>query len=156
MCRKHLQQSKGAKSGGRNSIPEYKIKMRLEQARFERSQLVLEMQMKELETKHDLLREERELERKVKRTSLEIDDVRSQLFGAREKSPFNWIPTKRDVSDRVSGIDNLLISDRPTARFEVTPEMSRHSHLSRYRTIFSRPFIKCSRPRRFPQSWSTI
>ena len=49
---------------------EFKTKMRLEQARFERRRLELEMQMKELETKHQLLEEERELERKVKRTAL--------------------------------------------------------------------------------------
>ena len=45
--------------------------MQLEQARFERRRLELERQMKELETKHNLLEEERELERKVKRTALE-------------------------------------------------------------------------------------
>ena len=68
---------------------EIKTKMRLEQARFERRRLELEMQMKELETKHQLLEEERELERKVKRTALENDDARSQSTGARDKSPFN-------------------------------------------------------------------
>ena len=57
---------------------EFETKMRLEQARFERRKLELEMQMKELETKHQLLEEERELERKVKRTALENDDDRSQ------------------------------------------------------------------------------
>ena len=39
---------------------EFETKMRLEQARFERRRLELEMQMKELETKHQLLEEERE------------------------------------------------------------------------------------------------
>ena len=43
----------------------YETKMRLEQARFERRRLELEIQIKELETKHQLLEEERELERKV-------------------------------------------------------------------------------------------
>ena len=57
---------------------ELETKMRLEQARFELRELKLEMQMKELETKHQLVEEERELERKVKRTALENDDVRSQ------------------------------------------------------------------------------
>ena len=70
----------------------FETKMRLEQARFERRKLELEMQMKELETKNQLLEEERELERKVKRTALENDDARSQSTGARDKSPFNWIP----------------------------------------------------------------
>ena len=69
---------------------EFETKMRLEQARFEQRRLELEMQMKELETKHQLLEEERELERKVKRTALENDDARSQSTGARDKSPFNW------------------------------------------------------------------
>ena len=113
---------------------EFETKMRLEQARFERRRLELEMQMKELETKHQLLEEERELERKVKRTALENDDARSQSTGARDKSPFNWTPKKRDVSDWASMIDNLLTPDRSTARFEVTPEVNRQSHFSRYRS----------------------
>ena len=61
---------------------EFETKTRLEQARFERRRLELEMQMKELETKHQLLEEERELERKVKRTALENNDARSQSTGA--------------------------------------------------------------------------
>ena len=108
---------------------EFKTKMQLEQARLE-----LEMQMKELETKHQLLEEERELERKVKRTALENDGTRSQTTSAREKSPFNWTPKRRDVSDWASRIDNLLTPDRSTARFEVTPEVNRQSHFSRYRS----------------------
>ena len=113
---------------------EFETKMRLEQERFERRKLELEMQMKELETKHQLLEEERELERKVKRTALENDDARSQSTGARDKSPFNWTPRKRDVSDWASRIDNLLTPERSTARFEVTPEVNRHSHFSQYRS----------------------
>ena len=112
---------------------EFETKMRLEQARFERRRLELEMQMKELETKHQLL-EERELERKVKRTALENDDARSQSTSARDKPPFNWTPKKKDVSDWASRIDNLLTPDRSTARFEVTPEVNRQSHFSRYRS----------------------
>ena len=113
---------------------EFETKMRLEQARFEWRRLELEMQMKELETKHQLLEEERELERKVKRTALENDDARSQSTSARDKSPFNWTPKKRDVSDWASRIDNLLTPERSTARFEVTPEVNRHSHFSQYRS----------------------
>ena len=113
---------------------EFETKIRLEQARFERRKLELEMQMKELETKHQLLEEERELERKVKRTALENDDACSQSTSARDKSPFNWTPKKRDVSDWASRIDNLLTPDRSTARFEVTPEVNRQSHFSRYRS----------------------
>ena len=44
---------------------EFKTKVRLEQARFEWRMLELEKQMNELETKYQLLEEERELERKV-------------------------------------------------------------------------------------------
>ena len=111
---------------------EFKTQMRLEQAWFEQRRLELEMQMKELETKHQLLDEEHELQRKVKRTALENDDARSQSTGARDKSPLNWTPNKRDDSDRASRIDNLLTPERSTARFEVTSEVNRHSHFSRY------------------------
>ena len=113
---------------------EFETKMRLEQARFERRKLELEMQMKEMETNHQLLEEERELERKVKRTALENHDTRSQSTGARDKSPFNWTPKKRDVSDWARRIDNLLTPERSTARFEVTPDVNRYSHFSRYRS----------------------
>ena len=91
---------------------EVKTKMRLEQARFEQRRLELEMQMKELENNHQVLEEERELERKVKRTALENDDVRSQSSSARDKSPFDWTPKKRNVSDWASRIDDLLTPDR--------------------------------------------
>ena len=76
---------------------EFESKMRLEQAWFERRRPELEMQTKELETKHQLLEEERELERKVKRTALYNDEARSQSTGARDKSLFNWTP-KREMS----------------------------------------------------------
>ena len=113
---------------------ECETKMLLEQTRFERRKLELEMQMKELETKHQQLEEERELERKVKRTALDNDDARSQSTDARDKSPFNWTPKKRDASDGASRINNLLTPERSTARFEATPELNRSSHLSRYRS----------------------
>ena len=109
---------------------EFKSKMRIEQARFERRRLELEMKMKELETKHELLEAERELERKVKRTALENDDARSQSTGAREKSPLNGTPKNRDVSDCASRIDNLLTPERSTARFEVNLEVNMYSHFS--------------------------
>ena len=70
------------------------------------------MQMTELETNHQLLKEGRELERKEKRPALENDDVRSQSTSARDKSPFNWTPMKRDVSDWASKNDRLLTPDR--------------------------------------------
>ena len=68
---------------------EFETKMRLEQVRLERRRLELEMQMKKLETKHQLLEGEFELEHKVKRTTLESDDSRSQATDSRDKSPFN-------------------------------------------------------------------
>ena len=113
---------------------EFKTKIRLEQVRFERRRLALEMQMKELETKHQLLEEEHELERKVKRTDLEDDDVRSQSTGAQNKPLCNWTPKKRDVPDWASRIDNLLTPERSTAGFEANPEVNRYSHFSRYRS----------------------
>ena len=60
----------------------FETKMWLEQSRFERRKLELEMQMNELKTKQDLLEEERELERKVKITALENDYARpnQQVF----------------------------------------------------------------------------
>ena len=70
----------------------------------------------------------------MKRTALENDDGRSQSTGARDKSPFNWTPKERDISDWASRIDNLTTPERSTARFEVTPEVNRHSHFSRYRS----------------------
>ena len=110
---------------------DFKTKMRLEQARFERRKLELEMQMRELKTKHQLMEEERELERKVKRTALENDDVRSQSTGAQDKSPFNRNPKRREMSQ--TGPVESTTPDRSTARFEVTTDVNRPSHFSRCR-----------------------
>ena len=90
--------------------------------------------MRELETKHQLLEEKRELGRNVKRTALENDDARSKSTGARDKSPFNWTPKKKHFSDWASRIDDLLTPERSTACFEVTPEVNRPKHFSRYRS----------------------
>ena len=70
----------------------------------------------------------------MSRTALENNDARSQSTSARDKSPFNWTPKNRDISDWASRIDNLPTPERSTARFEVTPEVNRHSHFSRYRS----------------------
>ena len=113
---------------------EFENKMQLAQARFARRRLALEMQMKELETKHQLMEEEPELECKLKKTALENDDARSQSTGARDKSPFNWTAKKRDVSDWASRLDNLLTPERSTARFEATPEVNKYSNFPRYRS----------------------
>ena len=91
---------------------EFKTKMRLEQAQFERRKLELEMQIKQLETKHHLLAEESELQHKVKRTALQNDDVPSHSTSARDKSPFNLIPKKRNVSDWDRRMNHLLAPDR--------------------------------------------
>ena len=91
---------------------EFETKMRLEQAQFEWRRLELEMQMKQVETEHQLLEEESELQHKVKRTTLQNDDVRSQSTSAGHKSLFNLIPKKRDMSDWASRIDHLLAPDR--------------------------------------------
>ena len=89
--------------------------------------------MKYLETKN-WPREERGLERKVKRTALENNDVHSQSTRGRNKSPVRWTLKKRDVSGWANRIDNLLTPDRSTARFEETPEVNRHIYFSRYRS----------------------
>ena len=112
---------------------DFKTKTRIEQVRFELRRPELKMQMKELETKQQLLEEERELERKVKRTGLENDDVRSQSTSARDQLPFNWTPKKKDVLAWACRIDNLLTPERSIARFEATPDVIRTSHFSRYR-----------------------
>ena len=56
--------------GMKNFDFEFKTKLRLKQARFERRKLELEMQTKKLKSMHQLLEKQRELERKVKRSSL--------------------------------------------------------------------------------------
>ena len=103
--------------------------MRLEQAPFQRRKLALEKQLKEQETKRHLLEEQRELERKVRRTAFENDDVGPWTTSAQDKSSFNW--TKKDVSDWASRIGNLSTPDWSTARFEETHEVKKHSHFSR-------------------------
>ena len=85
-----------------------------------------------MQSKFGLLEEERELERKMKRTALEYEDVVSQSTSARNKSPFNWTPKKRDVSACASGFDHFLTPDRSTACFEATPELNRRSQFTRY------------------------
>ena len=110
----------------------FETEMRIEHARFGWRRLELEMLMKEQENKHHLLEEERELERKLKRTALENDDVCSQSTGARDNSLFNWTPKRRDVSEWDSRINYFLTPERSTARFEATPELNRTGHFSRY------------------------
>ena len=130
----NISETSSAKQRREERMKKFNIKfetqLRLELARFERRKLELEMQMKELETKHQLLDQERELERKMKRTALQNDDARSQSTG---KSPFNWTPRRRDVSDWASRIDPLLTPSSARARFDATPELNRQSQFSLYR-----------------------
>ena len=93
--------------------------MQLVQAKYERTELELELKMKKLEAKHQLLEEEPELERKMNRAAIENDYVRSN--SAHDRSLFNRTPKKTDVSDGASIIDNLLTLYRSTPRFAATP-----------------------------------
>ena len=102
--------------------------MRQQQVRFQRRKLELEMQMSELETKHHLLEEDLELERKVKRKAIENDDVHSQSTCARDKSRFNWTTKKRDILDYTSRIDNRLALDRSTSH-NITDQATVHQVL---------------------------
>ena len=77
---------------------EFETKMHLVQARFERKKLELKLQMKKLETKHQLLEEERELERKLKRAALGNDDFRSQSTSAHDRSFFSTRRQRRLMS----------------------------------------------------------
>ena len=90
---------------------EFKTMMRLEQARFERRNLELEMKMKEMDTKRELLEEEHELELKVKITALENDDVSSLSTSARDKSPFNETSKKKHDADWFSRTDSPKTPD---------------------------------------------
>ena len=56
----------------------FKTKLYLEQARSESRTRELEMHIKKTEINQQLVENERELQRKLKRTALESDDVRPQ------------------------------------------------------------------------------
>ena len=78
-----------------------------------------------VKTKHQLLEQERKLERKMKRTALENNDILSHSNCLLNKSSFNWNPKIKDVSDGTSRIDNLETPDRPTALIETTSDQDR-------------------------------
>ena len=86
------------------------------------------MQMKELEMKHQLWEKERDLECQFQRTALEKDDLRSQSTKARDKSPFNWTPKGRDVSEWANSVNDTRTPIRPRALFDVSPERNKHRH----------------------------
>ena len=106
--------------------------MQIERAQFGRKRLELEMQMKELEMQHQLQQKERDLERQLQRTALEKDDLRSQSTKARDKSPFNWTPKGRDVSEWANSMNDTQTPIRPRARFDVSPERNKHRHYPWY------------------------
>ena len=111
---------------------EFETKLQLERTQFERKKLELEMQMKEIEMQHQLRQKERELERHLQRTALEKDDLRSQSTKARDKSPFNWTPKGRDVSEWATSMNDTRTPIRPRARFDVSPERNKHRHYPWY------------------------
>ena len=111
---------------------EFERKLQIERAQFDRKRLELEMQMKELEMQHQLRQKERDLERQLQRTALEKDDLRSQSTKARDKSPFNWTPKGRDVSEWANSMNDTQTPIRPRARFDVSPERNKHRHYPWY------------------------
>ena len=111
---------------------EFKTKLQIEQAQFDRNRMELEMQMKELEMQHQLREKERDLERQLQRTALEKDDLRSQSTKALDKSPFSWTPKGRDVLEWANSMNNTRTPIRPRARFDVSPERNKHRHYPGY------------------------
>ena len=107
---------------------EFERKLQIERAQFDRKRLELELQMKELEMQHQLRQKERDLERQLQRTALEKDDLRSQSTKARDKSPFNWTPKGRDVSEWANSMNDTQTPIRPRARFDVSTERNKHRH----------------------------
>ena len=106
--------------------------MQIERAQFDRKRMELEIQMKELEMQHQLRQKKRDLERQLQRTALEKDDLRSQPTKARDKSPFNWTPKGRDVSEWENSMNDTRTPIRPRARCDVSPERNRHRHYPWY------------------------
>ena len=111
---------------------EFERKLQIERAQFDRKRMELEMQMKELEKQHQLRQKERDLERQLQRTALEKDDLRSQSTKASDKSPFNWTPKWRDVSEWANSMNDTQTPIRPRARFNVSPERNKHRHYPWY------------------------
>ena len=106
--------------------------MQIERAQFDRKRLYPEMQMKELEMQHQLRQKERDLKRQLQRIALEKDDLRSQSTKARDKSPFNWTPKGRDVSEWANSMNGKQTPIRKRARFDVSPERNKHRHYPWY------------------------
>ena len=59
---------------------------------------------------------------------MEKDDLRSQSTKARDKSPFNWTPKGRDVSEWANSMNDTQTPIRPRARFDVSAERNKHRH----------------------------
>ena len=111
---------------------EFEAKLQIERAQFDRKRLDLEMQMKKLEMQHRLREKERDLERQLQKSALEKDDFRSQSTKARDKSPFNWTPKGRDVSEWANSMNDTRTPIRPRARFDVSPERNKQRHYPWY------------------------
>ena len=111
---------------------EFEAKLQIERTQFDRNRLDLEMQMKELEMQHQLREKDRDLERQLPKTALEKDDFRSQSTQARDKSPFNWTPKGRDVSEWANSMNDTRTPIRPRARFDVSPERNKQRHYPWY------------------------
>ena len=111
---------------------EFEAKLQIERAQFDRKRLDLEMQMKELEMQHQLREKEQDLDRQLQKTALEKDDFRSQSTKARDKSPFNWTPKRRDVSEWANSMNDTRTPIRPRARFDVSPERNKQRHYPWY------------------------
>ena len=107
---------------------EFETKLQLERAKFDRKRLDLEMQMKELEMQHQLREKQQDLERQLQRTAFEKDDIRAQSTKAPDKSPFNWTPKGRDVSEWANSMNDTRTPIRPRARFDVSPERNKHRY----------------------------
>ena len=63
---------------------------------------------------------------------MEKDELRSQSTKARDKSPFNWTPKGRDVSEWANSINDTRKPIRPRARIDVSPERNKHRHYPWY------------------------
>ena len=111
---------------------EFETKLQIERLQFDRKNLELEMQMKELEMQHQLWDKERDLESQLQKTALEKDDLRSQSTKARDKSPFNWTPKGKDVSEWANSMNDTRAPIRTGARFDVSPERNEHRHYPWY------------------------
>ena len=122
----------------RNFQKDFETKLQLEKTQFERQKLELEMKMKELEMPHQLREKHGKLERKLKITTLQKDDVLSQSAKACDMLPFNWITTNTDDSEWAKRMSRTQTPTRPKSCFDVSLERSEDRHYSRYLNTLDR------------------